>query len=44
MAVRQDGTVLGILVEHVPTEDFEAAFDDMVTILDRSYPVFAGLS
>ena len=43
VGVRQDGTVLGILIEHVPAEDFESAFEDMVPILDNSFGVFGGL-
>jgi hypothetical protein len=43
VSVRQDGTVLGILVEHVPAEDFESAFEDMVPILDNSFGRFGGL-
>jgi hypothetical protein len=43
VAVRQDGTVLGILLEHAPAEEFEAAFEDMMPILDNSYARFAGL-
>ena len=44
VGIRQDGTVLGILLEHAPAEDFEAAFEDMVPILDNSYGRFAGLA
>jgi hypothetical protein len=43
VGVRQDGTVLGILVEHAPAEEFESAFENMVPILDNSYGGFAGL-
>ena len=43
VGIRQDGTVLGILLEHAPSEEFEAAFEDMVPILDNSYGRFAGL-
>jgi hypothetical protein len=43
VGVRQDGTVLGILIEHAPAEDFESAFDDMTPILDNSFGQFAGL-
>ncbi len=43
VGVRQDGTVLGILIEHVPAEDFESAFQDMTPILDNSYNAFGGL-
>ncbi len=43
VGVRQDGTVLGILVEHIPAEDFESAFTSMVPILDNSYGRFGGL-
>ena len=42
VGVRQDGTVLGILIEHVPAEDFESAFEDMTPILDNSYTASAG--
>jgi hypothetical protein len=44
VGVRQDGTVLGILVEHVPAEDFADAFDEMVPILDNSFGRFGGLA
>jgi len=44
VGVRQDGTVLGILIEHVPAEDFESAFEDLTPILDNSFTRFAGLS
>jgi hypothetical protein len=44
VGVRQDGTVLGILIEHVPAEDFESAFQDMVPILDNSFNRFGGVS
>jgi len=43
VGVRQDGTLLGILVERVPAEDFVNAFEEMVPILDNSYARFAGL-
>ncbi len=43
VGVRQDGTVLGILIEHVPAEDFESAFQDMTPILDNSFNRFGGL-
>ena len=43
VGVRQDGTVLGILIEHLPAEDFDAAFEEMVPILDNSFGPFAGL-
>ncbi|WP_298520841.1 hypothetical protein [uncultured Nocardioides sp.] len=43
VAVRQDGTVLGIEVEHAPAEEFTDAFDEMVPILDNSYARFGGL-
>ena len=43
VGVRQDGTVLGILVEQIPAEDFEGAFAQMVPILDNSYNRFAGV-
>lgn len=44
VGVRQDGTVLGILIEHVPAEDFESAFADLTPILDNSFNRFGGLS
>ena len=43
VGVRQDGTVLGILVEHAPAEEFMDAFGEMVPILDNSFNRFAGL-
>jgi hypothetical protein len=43
VAVRQDGTVLGLLVEHAPSEEFTDALDEMIPILDNSYTRFAGL-
>ncbi len=43
VGVRQDGTVLGILVEHVPAEDFESSFEDLTPILDNSFGRFGGL-
>ena len=43
VGVRQDGTVLGILVEHIPAEDFESAFQEMTPILDNSFNRFGGL-
>ena len=43
VGVRQDGTVLGILIEHMPAEDFESVFEDLTPILDNSYTRFAGL-
>jgi hypothetical protein len=44
LGVRQDGTVLGIELEHAPAEDFPAAVEEMYPILDNSYGWFAGLS
>jgi hypothetical protein len=44
VGVRQDGTVLGILIEHVPADDFESVFNDLTPILDESFGHFAGLS
>jgi hypothetical protein len=43
VGVRQDGTVLGILVEHVPGEDFESVFEELTPILDNSFGRFGGL-
>ena len=43
VGVRQDGTVLGILIEHIPAEDFEAGFEAMMPILDNSFGRFGGL-
>ncbi len=43
VGVRQDGTVLGILVEHIPAEDFEAVFEELTPILDNSFGRFGGL-
>ena len=42
VGVRQDGTVLGILVEHAPADEFMDAFEEMVPILDNSFNRFAG--
>jgi hypothetical protein len=43
VGVRQDGTVLGILIEHIPGEDFESAFEELTPILDESFGRFGGL-
>jgi hypothetical protein len=43
VGVRQDGTVLGILIEHVPSEDFESVLEDLTPILDNSFGRFGGL-
>jgi len=43
VGVRQDGTVLGILLEHVPAEEFEDAVQEMLPILENSFGRFAGL-
>ena len=43
VGVRQDGTVLGILIEHIPAEDFESAFEELTPILDNSFGRFGGL-
>ncbi len=43
VGVRQDGTVLGILIEHIPAEDFESAFEELTPILDNSFGTFGGL-
>jgi hypothetical protein len=43
VGVRQDGTVLGILIEHVPADEFESVFTDLTPILDNSFSRFAGL-
>jgi hypothetical protein len=43
VGVRQDGTVLGILIEHIPAEDFESVFDQLTPILDNSFGRFGGL-
>lgn len=44
VGVRQDGTVLGIEIEHVPAEDFPDAAEEMYPILDNSFGRLAGLS
>jgi hypothetical protein len=44
VGVRQDGTVLGIEIEHVPAEEFPDAVEEMYPILDNTYGRFAGLS
>jgi hypothetical protein len=43
VGVRQDGTILGIEIEHVPAEEFPGAVEEMYPILDNSYGRFAGL-
>jgi len=43
VGVRQDGTVLGIEIEHMPAEDFPGAVEEMYPILDNSFGRFAGL-
>ena len=43
VGVRQDGTVLGILIEQMPAEDFEGAIEGMFPIVDNSFGRFAGL-
>ena len=43
VGVRQDGTVLGILIEHIPAEDFESVFEELTPILDNSFGRFGGL-
>ena len=44
VGVRQDGTVLGILIEHIPAEDFESVFEELTPILDNSFILFGGLA
>lgn len=43
VGVRQDGTVLGIEIEHAPAEDFESNFENLTPILDESFGRFGGL-
>lgn len=43
VGVRQDGTVLGIEIEHAPAEDFESNFENLTPILDASFGRFGGL-
>jgi hypothetical protein len=43
VGVRQDGTILGIEVEHIPAEEFVDAVEEMYPILDNSFGRFAGL-
>ncbi len=43
VGVRQDGTALVILIEHLPAEDFEGAVDEMGPIVDLTFTRFAGL-
>jgi hypothetical protein len=43
VGVRQDGTVLGIEIEHAPAEDFEDSFEDLTPILDETFGRFGGL-
>ena len=43
VGVRQDGTVLGIEIEHLPAEEFADSVAEMYPILDNSFGRFAGL-
>lgn len=43
VGMRQDGTLLVMLIEHLPAEDFEAAIDEMVPIVDNTFTRYAGL-
>ena len=43
VGIRQDGTVLGILVEQIPAEDFASGLEAMIPILDNSFGRFGGL-
>ena len=43
VGVRQDGTLLVMLIEHLPAEDFESAIEDMVPIIENSFTRYAGL-
>jgi hypothetical protein len=44
VGIRQDGTILGIELEHLPAEEFADAVEAMYPILDNSFGRFAGLS
>jgi hypothetical protein len=43
VGVRQDGTLLVILIEHMPAEDIEAAYEELASIVNNSFARFGGL-
>ena len=43
VAVRQDGTVIVMLLEHLPAEGFDDAIADLAAILGNTFRLFAGL-
>ncbi len=43
VGVRQDGTLLVMLIEHLPAEDFESAYGDLAPIVDNTFSRFGGL-
>jgi hypothetical protein len=43
VGVRQDGTLLVILIEHMPAEDIDSAYEEMASVVNASFVRFAGL-
>ncbi|QIG44566.1 hypothetical protein G5V58_18845 [Nocardioides anomalus] len=43
VGIRQDGTLLVVLIEHLPAEDFESSYEEMAPIVDNTFNRFAGL-
>ncbi len=43
VGVRQDGTLLVILIEHMPAEDIDSAYEVMASVVNESFVRFAGL-
>ena len=43
VGVRQDGTVLGVLIEHIPADEFESSFPELAQILDGTFNPFGGV-
>jgi hypothetical protein len=43
VGVRQDGTVLVMMIEHLPAEDWEAASEELLGIVDATFGRFGGV-
>jgi hypothetical protein len=43
VGIRQDGTLLVVIIEHLPAEDFDSAYDEMTPIVENTFTRFAGL-
>jgi len=44
VGVRQDGTVLVMMIEHLPAEDWESASEELFAILNATFGRFGGVS